>query len=137
MAQLAILGEQVNTLRKLTLVGRNQATKDQAILQEELDEIVGGFFQKHSLDASEYIKRLQDFRAKHPHPLSLKIHPKFNPAGLSTQLLWLREWRNSFDHIYLLTDPTENLLVELSNELPPHINDLQQLLRNLFPGLIF
>jgi len=120
MTQLAILGEQVNTLRKLG----NQVTKDQAALQQELDKIIGGYFQKHGLDASAYIKRLKEFRAKHPHP-SVKAHP-FNPAGLSVQLLWLREWRNSFNHIYLLDDPTENLLVELTNELPPHITDLQQ-----------
>jgi len=134
MTQLAILGEQVNTLRKLCI--ENQVTMDQATLQQELDKIISGFFQNHDLDATSYIKRLKDFRAKHPHPTNLKTHP-FNPAGLSAPLLWIREWRNSFDHIYLLNDTTENLLVELSNELPPHITDLQQLLRNLFPGLFW
>jgi len=134
MNQLVLLGEQINTLRRLTL--EKQITPDQAVKLKTADQIITDFFQKHSIDAAVYIKRLESFRKRHPHPHHSNTHIP-NPAGLSVYSMWLREWRNTLSHLNILSETAENLLDELSKELPPHITDLQKGLETLFPRSYF
>jgi len=123
MHQLQILGEHINNLRILTL--DNSITTDEKNLREKLVSVIGGFFHKHGLLASDYRKKLEEFQVFY----SMRSYP-FNDAGFEDELLWAREWRNTYGH---LIDRKGKKIVELSNLLPPNLRDLIEPISELLP----
>jgi len=138
MSQLSVLGEEVNNFRKLSSRNLKDAqeitekTKLAAKMQQ-IEKIVSGYFKKHGIQAGLYIKELDSFRKNHKYP----NQHGFNTANMSDELLWIREWRNTFCHVRTLRDADEDVLIELSKTLPPQVSELKQTLQQWWPKLFF